>query len=87
VSSRHIILTLLILHVRRVTIVRLFVKQLQSFVDKVSLFVLPLGINVLESFHKNSRTVTVIEIILLKGEHLIIELFVLIPSFEILLCI
>lgn len=52
----------------------LIIEHFQLFVDEIPLPVLPLGVHVVDGFHEYSRTVLVVEIVLLECTHLALKL-------------
>lgn len=81
-----VILTLLVIGLRICRAgVGLVVDEFEFFIDEISASVLPLGVALFDTFDEYARTVLVVEVVLLKGKHLVIELFALVPPLEIFL--
>lgn len=65
--------------------VRLVVDNLEFFVDEIAFLVLPLGVGLLDALQEDAWTVLVVEIVLLKCEHLVVELAHMVPPLQVFL--
>lgn len=84
-ADSNLILAFLVLIPRVSAGVRLIISDLELLIDEIPPAILPLGVRILDSLEKDPGAILMVEVVLLEGEHLALELLLQVPSLEVLL--